>query len=92
MQLSRIHALYKKTENQRRALVFQKAYLTQQVDSFYYTQQAALDILQDMHLVDVAALHSRRSVNTSRQHFRAIVWAVIAAKRIHRLFIKHTKP
>lgn len=91
MQLSRIHSLYKKTENQRRALVFQKAYLTQQVDSFYYTQHAALDILQDMHLVDVAALHSRRAVNTPRQHFRAIVWAVIAATRIHRLFIKHTK-
>ena len=89
MQLSRIHALYKRTENQRRALVFQKAYLTQQVDSFYYTQHAAFDILQEMHLVDVAALHSRSAVHTPRQHFRAIVWGVIAVIRIRRLFLKH---
>ena len=67
-------------------MVFQKTYLTQQVNSFFYTQQAALNIPQEMGQVNVAALHSIKPIDSPKQKFRASVWTVIGALRILKLW------
>ena len=84
--------MYHKSENYRRNLAFQKSYLTQKVDSFFYTQQAAFDILQDMGLVDTVRLHCQSPCVRPKQRFRARVWVVIAHFRIVRLWQKSDKP
>nr|WAW84824.1 pericentrin/AKAP9-like protein [Halisarca dujardinii] len=82
MDMKRLQKLYHKSESHRRNLAFQKFYLTQKVDSFFHTQQAAFDILQDMGLVDIVRLHQQSPCTHPRQRFRARVWVVIAHLRL----------
>jgi hypothetical protein len=92
IDVKRLQKMYHKSENYRRNLAFQKSYLTQKVDSFFYTQQAAFDILQDMGLVDTVRLHCQSPCVRPKQRFRARVWVVIAHFRIVRLWQKSDKP
>lgn len=79
-------------ENRVKALIFQKHYLTNEVDAFFHTNQAALLMIQDMgglpwqppHL-----RHRRRKVGVSK--FRRYAVFVCCAMRLRKLAKKQTQ-
>ncbi len=82
-QMARLYAQYRQAEVHRKALVFQKRYLTAQIDAFYQTQQAALMLMADMGApVEPSVSRLPRSkYPRAYARFRAAVSAVIATLR-----------
>ena len=83
LQIVRLYAQYRQAESHRKALVFQKRYLVCQVDAFYQTQQAALQLMADMGApIEVTSCRSPHPVVVRPYiRFRVVAKLVLATLR-----------
>lgn len=81
VKIADLYMRYRQAETHRKALVFQKRYLLCQVDAFFQTQQAALQMMADMGVLEATKKphHSNHSLPCAR--FRAVGHLVLATLR-----------